>query len=44
MSLTKIVEKLLEFQNNVKIYHCSTNSYARHIATDKLFALSYVMK
>ena len=38
MSLTKIIEKLLDFQNNVKIYHWSTNYYARHIATDKLFA------
>lgn len=38
MSLTTIIQKLLEFQNNVKIYHWSTNSYARHIATDKLFA------
>ena len=37
MSLTKIIEKFLDFQNNVKIYHWSTNSYSRHIATDKLF-------
>ena len=37
MSLTKIIEKLLDFQNNVKIYHWSTNSYSRHVATDKLF-------
>ena len=38
MSLTTIIQKLLEFQNNVKIYHWSTNSYSRHVATDKLFA------
>lgn len=37
MALTQIVSTLLEFQNQVKIYHWSTDKYARHVATDTLF-------
>jgi len=28
---------MLEVQNQVKIYHFQTNSYARHLASDRLF-------
>jgi hypothetical protein len=33
-----IVVSLLTFQNTIKIYHFQTPSYARHKASDKLFA------
>jgi len=32
-----IILKMLEVQNQVKLYHFQTGSYARHIASDKLF-------
>ena len=31
-----LVQMLLEYQNNVKIYHFTTTSYARHVAAGKL--------
>ena len=35
--MDKILIKLLEVQNQIKIYHWSTHVYARHMASDKLF-------
>jgi len=32
-----LIHHLLEFQNNVKVYHWLTHQYPRHKATDKLF-------
>jgi hypothetical protein len=37
MALPQIVSTFLEFQNQVKIYHWSTDKYARHVASDNLF-------
>ena len=31
-----IILKLLQFQNQMKIYHFQTNLYSRHVAADKL--------
>jgi hypothetical protein len=33
----EIILKMLQVQNQVKIYHFQTGSYARHIASDRLF-------
>lgn len=35
--MATILLKMLEVQNQVKIYHFQTNSYARHLASDRLF-------
>ena len=37
MALIQLISTFLEFQNQVKIYHWSTDKYARHVATDTLF-------
>ena len=34
---SKIVMELFEFQNNIKMYHWRTTSYARHKAADELY-------
>ena len=33
----EIILKMLQVQNQVKIYHFQTGSYARHLASDRLF-------
>jgi hypothetical protein len=35
--MSSIILKMLEVQNQVKIYHFQTVSYARHLASDRLF-------
>jgi len=35
--MASIILKMLEVQNQVKIYHFQTASYARHMASDRLF-------
>lgn len=35
--MDNILLKLLEVQNQIKVYHWSTHIYARHMASDKLF-------
>lgn len=35
--MSTIILKMLEVQNQVKIYHFQTSSYARHLASDRLF-------
>jgi len=35
--MASIILKMLEVQNQVKIYHFQTGSYARHMASDRLF-------
>ena len=37
MALPQIISTFLEFQNQVKIYHWSTDKYARHVASDNFF-------
>jgi hypothetical protein len=37
-SIDTIAQRLLQFQNNIKVYHWHTMSYARHKASDSLFA------
>lgn len=37
MSAGEILLKMLQVQNQVKIYHFQTGSYARHLASDRLF-------
>ena len=34
---TEIILRMLQVQNQVKIYHFQTSSYARHLASDRLF-------
>ncbi len=34
----KLINKLLEIQNQLKLYHWQTTSYPRHIASDKFVA------
>jgi hypothetical protein len=36
--MASIIVKMLEIQNQVKIYHFQTGSYARHMASDRLFS------
>ena len=33
----EIILRMLQVQNQVKIYHFQTGSYARHLASDRLF-------
>jgi hypothetical protein len=35
---SEIIVRMLQVQNQVKIYHFQTGSYARHLASDRLFA------
>ena len=35
--MASIIVKMLEVQNQVKIYHFQTRSYARHMASDRLY-------
>ena len=34
---SEIILRMLQVQNQVKIYHFQTGSYARHLASDRLF-------
>jgi len=38
MSLTDFIQALFEAQLNLKLYHWSTSSYPRHVATDSLLS------
>ena len=38
MQLTKIIPVFFAFQNNLKLYHWTTTSFARHKASDDLSA------